>query len=168
MGLIDIVILIIIGTGAFKGFLKGFIHQLAAIAGLIAGFLAARALYYIAAEKLAAYIPDTSMTTLRIIAFITIWIIVPLSFSLIASFFTRAAEMLSLGTLNRFLGFLLGAAKWVLIVGLLINVLDYLDTESKLIKQTKKEESMLYYPIKNIISSFFPTAKNITTEYITI
>lgn len=168
MGLIDIVILIIIGVGAIRGFLRGFIHQLASIAGLIVGFLAARALYLIAAEKLALYIPEASMTTLQIIAFISIWVVIPLLFALIASFFTHAAEMLSLGMLNRFLGLFLGAAKWVLIVGLLINVIDFIDTDSRFIEQTKKEESMLYYPIKNIISSFFPVAKDITNEYITI
>lgn len=166
MGLIDIVILIIIGVGAISGFLRGFIHQLATIAGLVIGFIAARALYLIVAEKLSLFIPDTSLTVLQIVAFIAIWIIVPLLFTLIASFFTHTVELLSLGALNRFLGLLLGAAKWVLIVGLLINVFDYVDSVDSFIGRTKKEESMLYYPIKNIISSFFPVAKDITNEYI--
>ncbi|NDV80428.1 CvpA family protein [Bacteroides sp. 51] len=168
MGLIDIIILIIIGAGAIRGFMRGFIHQLASVAGLIIGFLAARALYLVVAEKLSMYIPSASMTILQIIAFIAIWIIIPLLFTLVASLLTHAAEMLSLKALNHFLGVLLGVIKWVLIVGLLINVLDYLDTDNRVISQTKKEESMLYYPIKDIISSFFPVAKDITNEYITI
>lgn len=161
-------ILAVIGIGALRGLLKGFIHQLASIAGWIAGFLAARALYLIAAEKLAYCIPDASVTTLRVIAFLVIWVIIPLLFTLVASFFTRIAEELSLGAFNRILGLLLGAVKWVLIVGVLINVLDYLDTDHYLIEQTKKEESMLYYPVKHIVGNFFPTAKEITNEYITL
>lgn len=168
MGLIDIIIIAAIGLGAFRGFLRGFIRQLASIAGLVVGFLAARALYLIVAERISLYIPDTSMTVVQAIAFIGIWIIIPLLFTLIAAFFTRAAEALSLGGFNRVLGMFLGAVKWVLIIGLLINVLEYMDAGNSLIGQTKKEASMLYYPIKDIISSFFPVAKEITNEYITI
>lgn len=166
MGIIDIVILCVIGVGAFLGFLKGFIRQLASIAGLVVGFFAAKALYLVVAEKISLYTPDTSMSVLQIIAFIAIWIIVPLLFALIGSFFTRTMEMLSLGGINRFLGFLLGGAKWILIVGLLINVLDFVDADNRFIAQTKKEGSMLYYPIKDIISSFFPVARDVTNEYI--
>ncbi|MDR0659134.1 MAG: CvpA family protein [Mediterranea sp.] len=166
MGLIDIVILAIVGIGAFRGFLRGFIYQLASIAGWIAGFLAARALYLIVAEKLALYIHDASVTTLRVVTFVAVWVIIPLLFTLAATFFTRVAKKLSLGTLNRLLGLLFGAAKWILIVGLLINVLDSLDTNNRL--QIRKEESVLYYPIRDIAGSFLPTVKEITDEYITL
>ncbi|MDR0745081.1 MAG: CvpA family protein [Mediterranea sp.] len=168
MGLIDIVILAIIGIGAFRGFLRGFIHQLASIAGWIAGFLAAKAFYLIVAEKLALCIHDASEPALQIIAFVAVWIITSLLFMLAASFFTRIAEKLSIGSFNRLLGLLFGAAKWALIVGLLINALDSIDTDSNLIKQTKKEKSMLYYPVKNIVGSFLPTVKEITNKYIII
>lgn len=167
MGWIDITIIVIIGIGAFGGFMRGFIHQLASIAGFIAGFFAARALYLVVADKLSFYIPDTSLTILQVIAFIAIWVIVPLLFTLIASFFTKAVEMLSLGAFNRILGLLLGGIKWMLIIGLFINILDYVDHDNSFIKQTNKEQSMLYYPIKEIVSSFFPVAKDITNEYIT-
>ena len=168
MGLIDIVILIIIATGAIRGFLRGFIHQLASIAGLVVGFLAARTLYFTAAEKLAAYIPDATPTLLQVVAFVGIWLVVPLLFTLIASFFTHAAEMLSLGAFNQLLGLFLGVGKWVLILGLLFNVLDRVDPENCFIGKTKKNESALYYPIKDIVGHFFPTVENITDPYITL
>jgi len=168
MGLIDIILLIIIVAGAIRGFMRGFIHQLATIAGLIIGFLAAKALYMVVAEKLSMYIPSTSMTVLQVIAFIAIWLIIPLLFTILASFLTRTAEMLSLKAFNQFLGLLIGTVKWVLILGLLINVFDYLDADNRVMSQTRKEESLLYYPIKDVISNFFPVAKDITNEYITI
>lgn len=168
MGVIDIILIAVVALGAIGGFVKGFIFQLFSIAGLAVGFIAARALYQVVAEKVAIYVTDTSMSVLQIIAFISIWIIVPLLFSLLASSLTRAAEMLSLGALNRFLGLLLGGLKWVLILGLLINVLDYIDGDSRFIAKTKKEESMLYYPIKEIIGTFFPVSKRVADTYIYI
>ncbi|MDR3119242.1 MAG: CvpA family protein [Mediterranea sp.] len=159
MGWIDITIVAIIGIGALKGFTKGFIHQLASIAGWVVGFLAARALFAVVAGKAAFYFPDVPVTTLRIVVFVAIWIMFPLLFTLVASVITRIAEKLSVGSFNRILGLLFGAAKWMLVVGLLINVLDYLDTDNALIGQAKKEESSFYYPVKNIVGSLLPVAK---------
>ena len=80
MATIDIIILIIIGAGAIVGFMKGFIRQLASILGLIVGLLAAKALYTTLAEKLCPTVTD-SMTVAQVLAFIIIWIAVPLIFS---------------------------------------------------------------------------------------
>lgn len=167
MGLIDILILIVIGVGAIQGLLKGFIHQLLSMAAFVAGFIAARMLYVSVAEKLTLFLPDVSSVILQFVAFIAIWGITFIIFALIASLFTHTAELLSLGIFNRILGLLLGAAKWVIVVGLLINVLEFVDTNNELIGKTKKEESTLYYPIKEIFSRFLPAAKNVANDYIT-
>jgi membrane protein required for colicin V production len=168
MELIDLVVLVIVGIGALRGFLRGFIRQLASIAGWIAGFLIAGALHPIVTEILFSYFPDISVDTLRIVSFVVIWLMIPLLFTLIGSIFTRLAEKLSLGGFNRILGLLFGMAKWVLVVGLLINMIDYFDKDNSLIEQTKKEESVLYYPIKNFVGGFLPNVKEVTNEYITI
>ena len=45
MATIDWVIIILLALGAVSGFMKGFFKQLAAVVGLIAGLLVARALF---------------------------------------------------------------------------------------------------------------------------
>ena len=45
-----------------------------------------------------------SMTVAQVLAFIVIWMAVPLIFTLVASLLTRAMEAISLGWLNRWLG----------------------------------------------------------------
>ena len=52
MELLDIIILILIGVGVIQGLMKGFLKQLAAIVGLVAGLLIARALFGAVAEHL--------------------------------------------------------------------------------------------------------------------
>ena len=164
MSLIDVVIICMVIAGTVMGFIKGFLWQLASVLGLVLGLVAARALYVSVAEKLCPAITD-SMTAAQVISFVGIWILVPIIFTLVASFFTHALEAVSLGWLNRLLGLALGTLKWILIIGLFINVLDYVDDNDSVISKTKKEESALYYPIKNFVSSLFPTAKEITNEY---
>ena len=165
MATIDIVILVVIGAGAVVGFMKGFVKQLAALLGLIVGLLAAKALYASVAEKVFSKVTD-SMTVAQVLAFIAIWIAVPLAFALIASLLTKAMEVVSLGWLNRWLGFGLGALKSLLLVSLLIGVIEFIDEDNTLLDQTKKEESVLYYPMKSFAGIFFPAAKHVTEQYI--
>ena len=160
MTTIDIIILIALGAGVIVGFMKGFIRQLASILGLIVGLLAAKALYTSLAVKLCPTVTD-SMT-----AFVIIWIAVPLIFTLVASVLTKALEAVSLGWLNRMLGAGLGALKYLLLVSLVICVIQFIDSDSQLISQTKKEQSLLYYPMESFAGIFFPAAKEVTQQYI--
>lgn len=165
MTTIDIIILIALGAGVIIGFMKGFIRQLASILGLIVGLLAAKALYTSLAVKLCPTVTD-SMTVAQILAFVIIWIAVPLIFTLVASVLTKAMEAVSLGWLNRLLGAGLGALKYLLLVSLVVCVIQFIDTDSQLISQTKKEESLLYYPMGRFAGMFFPAAKEVTQQYI--
>ena len=165
MTTIDIIMLIALGAGVIIGFMKGFIRQLASILGLIVGLLAAKALYTSLAVKLCPTVTD-SMTVAQILAFVIIWIAVPLIFTLVASVLTKAMEAVSLGWLNRLLGAGLGALKYLLLVSLVVCVIQFIDTDSQLISQTKKEESLLYYPMERFAGMFFPAAKEVTQQYI--
>ena len=165
MTTIDIIILIALGAGVIIGFMNGFFRPLASILGLIVGLLAAKALYTSLAVKLCPTVTD-SMTVAQILAFVIIWIAVPLIFTLVASVLTKAMEAVSLGWLNRLLGAGLGALKYLLLVSLVVCVIQFIDTDSQLISQTKKEESLLYYPMERFAGMFFPAAKEVTQQYI--
>lgn len=165
MTTIDLIILIIAGAGVVSGFMKGFIRQLASILGLIVGLLAAKALYASLAEKLCPAVTD-SMTVAQVLAFVVIWIAVPLLFTLVAVLLTKAMEAISLGGVNRLLGSGLGALKFMLLTSLVICVLEFIDGDNKLISATKKNESLLYYPMRTFAGVFFPAAKDMTQQYI--
>lgn len=165
MAIIDIIILVAIGAGTVLGFMKGFIKQLASLLGLIVGLLAAKALYASVAEKVFSKVTD-SMTLAQVLAFIAIWIAVPLAFALIAALLTKAMEAISLGWLNRMLGAGLGALKFLLLVSLLISVIEFVDSDNKMISETKKKESVLYYHIESFAGIFFPAAKAVTEQIV--
>ena len=165
MTVIDIIILIAVGAGVVNGFLKGFIRQLASILGLIVGLLAAKALYAPLAAKLCPAVTE-SMTVAQVLAFVVIWIAVPLLFTIVASVLTKAMEAVSLGWLNRWLGCGLGALKFMLLASLVICVIEFVDGDNKLINETKKSESLFYYPMETFAGMFFPAAKEVTQQYI--
>ena len=165
MTTIDIILLVVLAVGIIMGFSKGFLRQLASILGLIIGLFAAKALYASLAEKISPLI-DGAMTAAHIISFVAIWILVPLLFVFIASLLTKALEVIHLGWLNRILGAVLGAVKYLLFASIVIVLIEYIDQDNSLIDKTKKENSVLYYPMQKVAELFLPAAKNVTQQYI--
>ncbi|WP_308551529.1 CvpA family protein [uncultured Mediterranea sp.] len=163
MTTIDIVILIVLGAGAIVGFTKGFLKQLAGLLGLVAGLLIAKALYATVAERFFLPLTD-SLTVAQGIAFVVIWLAVPLVFLLLATLLTKAMEAVALGWVNRLLGAGLGLLKSALLVSLLICVVEYIDSDNTLLKRTKKQESVLYYPMEKFAGIFLPAAREVAGE----
>ncbi|WP_307757546.1 CvpA family protein [uncultured Mediterranea sp.] len=163
MTTLDIIILVVLGAGAIVGFSKGFLKQLASLLGLVAGLLIAKALYATVAERVFLPLTD-SLTVAQGIAFVVIWLAVPLAFLLLASLLTKAMEAVSLGWVNRLLGAALGALKAALLVSLLVCVVEYIDTDNTILKKTKKQESVLYYPMEKFAGLFLPAAREVASE----
>jgi membrane protein required for colicin V production len=64
------------------------------------------------------------------------------------------------------LGAGLGALKYMLLVGIAIHFIEFVDSKDNLIKSTVKRTSLLYYPIEGFSGVFFPTVKNVTKQLI--
>ena len=163
MEVIDIIILILIGVGVIQGLMKGSIKQLASIVGFVAGLLLARALFGTVAEQLAPAL-GTSITIAQILSFILIWVAVPIGCSLVASVLTKALDVVNLGWLNRLAGAMLGAVKMMLLVGIGIYVLEYIDPKSEMISRTTKRASVLYHPMKELVDQCLPVVKDMTDD----
>ena len=161
METLDWIITAVIALGAAVGFAKGFIRQLASIGGLIAGLLLARALFRSVGERLAAE-TGASVTFSQILAFIIIWLIVPISLSLLAEMLTRAADAVQMGCANRWLGAVLGSVKYAVLLSMAVCFIEFIDTENDLIPSTKKRESALYYPVKSLSGILIPAIKDFT------
>ena len=141
MTTLDIILLVLIGTGAVLGFAKGFLRQLAGLLGLIVGLLAAKALYATVADEVFSQVTDDAGLA-RGLAFVAIWLLVPLLFLLVASLLTRA------------------------IISLLLMTVDHFDTKGTLISRSQKEASMLYGPMTGWAELFIPAARKAAEPYI--
>lgn len=161
----DVFIFVIFVAGAVLGFWKGFIKQLASIVGLVAGLLLARMLFGVVGEKLAADM-GTSVTFSQIVAFILIWLVVPIGLSIGASLITHLLNATPLGFFNRWMGAGLGAVKYLLLLSMFFNFVDYIDQESQLIKTETQERSVLYKPLKGFSGVFLPEIKKVTNHLI--
>ena len=155
----------IISLGVAIGCIKGAIRQLASIVGLLTGLLVARALFVVVGDRLGEEL-GTSVTFARILAFILIGVLVPVVFLFLSSALTRIVNGLQLGWVNRLLGAGLGAVKYMLLVSIAIHCLEFIDSEDSLITSTNKQQSLLYIPVKDSASYFYPVIKDVTKKLI--
>ncbi len=122
MNYIDIILVVPFIFLVVKGFLSGFINQIAGLLGLIAGLYFAYNFYPEANKILLNYLKSDYN---NIIAFILIFITVYFGVSIVGKLLTKASKALALSPLNRVLGMVLGALKGLVVMFVLLFILNY-------------------------------------------
>ena len=151
--------------GAIQGFIKGFVRQLAGLVGLVAGLLIARALFGVVGERLASQM-GMSVGFGQILAFGLIWMVVPITLSLMAYMLTKTLEAVRLGFINRWLGAGLGAIKYMLVASMLVQLVEFIDAKNELLSETTKSSSVFYYPMGKFSGVFLPAIQTVTRQLI--
>ncbi len=158
MNQIDLIILIIAALGAVQGVFKGFILSATSLLGLILGFyISLRFAWYI--EAILRQSTGSDSALMHLLAFGICYLLVIIVMYFIGKTIQKMLEMASLGCLNRISGAIFGAFKGLLLVSALIYVIEIAGQGGLLIKPEKKEASVLYKPIAQLVPSLVPQVK---------
>ena len=76
----------------------------------------------------------------------------------------RSGAVLQDWALRAGLDGLAGAVKFILLIGIFIHVLEYIDTKKELFPEEKRQESVLYQPVKELSDIFFPAIKGVAEQ----
>ncbi len=151
----DIIFLIVLVLGAWKGWSNGLLKEVLGLVGVFVGLYAAYLLYEQVGYELAPHI-GTSPSVASIIAFILIWIGVPIILSLLGSLLTKVLEWVGLEGFNGMGGAFIGLVKYALILGICCNVLAI----THLVKEDSQHNSLLFEPLRKTTSLAFDLAKS--------
>jgi membrane protein required for colicin V production len=146
MNSLDLFLLIPITLGFIFGLFKGLIKELISLVAIVLGIYGAKLFAPFVSDILInkfSFSPTTAHPTAYIILFIAIGIGLLLAANAIDKIFSS----LSLGGLNKLLGGIFGGLKYALIVSVLLNVFDALDSRFNIIKHQTKENSIAYKPL---------------------
>ena len=144
MNYIDIVILLFLLYGAFRGFSKGLIIEVATLAGLILGvFIAIR--YSPFTEGILKDFLNITSRYLSYIALAVTFLLVVIAVYLLGKMLTRLVDIISLGLVNKLLGTLLGIAKYFIMVCVLLMIVDALNDKFHFISEETRENSFLNF-----------------------
>ena len=160
MNILDAFILLPISWGAYKGFKKGFIFEVAIVMALILGLLGGFKFADTASGYLSAAF-NIKNSLLPFMSFLTVFILIIISTILFAKALEGVIKIAALGTVNRIFGLLLGITKWVVIVGSVLFFIAPLDKKFNIIAEEKKNESLLYNPARDFAQTLIPTIEGV-------
>ena len=128
MNWIDFIIIILLVFGLARGFINGFIKELASLLALILGIWGAIKFSTFTAGKLYDYF-DMTGQYVGIIAFLITFVIIVIIIHFIGLVVDKFVEKISLGVLNSLLGLVFGVFKTALILSVIFTVLNAIDAK---------------------------------------
>lgn len=139
----DIILAIPLLYAAWKGFMNGFIIEVASIVALVAGiYLAANGSEW-SADKLQQWF-DLEGTWLGYLAFFLTFVAVVIGVYALAKVVEKAVNLAALKLVNKLFGSLFGTVKMILILSIILNLLSWMDQHIPLLSRTQPAESMLF------------------------
>lgn len=154
MAFIDFIILLLAIWAVYRGWRAGFLKEIISMIGFFVGLFLAAALYSNFGEYLAPKI-GASPGVSDVIAFILIWVVVPILLGMVANILTKALKGMKLGLPNSILGAALSTMKYLVLMSCIFNVMSAIGITGP----EKTKDSVLYNPVKDALGKMF--------EYIT-
>lgn len=155
MNIFDSVIVVILIFAFVRGFMKGFFVEIASLIALIGGIYGAIYFSYFASDLLKEYV-EWSENYITLTAFAVTFIAIVVAVSSLGKVFTKMANFVALGLINKLLGGVFALLKSVLILSVLFVFFSRLNGVIRFIEKETLETSVLYAPVKKIVPTLFP------------
>ena len=158
MNTLDLIIVIPIALGFVFGLFKGLVKELASLASIVLGIYGAKAF----APSLSGFLIRTfsfSPKTALPLSYLFLFILIASVLIIIARSLDKFFDSIALGSLNKLLGGIFAAFKYALIVSVLINIFEAIDSRFPIIKAKSKAESIAYKPVSKIATALWEESK---------
>ncbi|HIR95423.1 MAG TPA: CvpA family protein [Candidatus Coprenecus stercorigallinarum] len=157
MNVIDIVILVLLALAVFKGLKDGLMRQVGGITGLFLGIILAGRFSAMLSGWLHRVAPSISESVVKVLSFIIIIVVVCICVVLISRLLEKVIKISTLGWINRLLGVLLSVFAVVLVIGVIISVIEYVNTEwFILVSPQRLADSKGVQIISSVTDALFP------------
>lgn len=156
--ILDIIIAIPLLFGAYKGFKKGLINEVAGIVALIAGIVLSK----IYAPELAPMIEEKTALQPQValgVAFAGLFVAIVIVVNFVGAKLSKLIKMVALGFANRFFGLVFGISKILLVMGCALYLLDSFQMEDFIISEELRADSLLYPLLEQAVDQLFPLIK---------
>ncbi len=154
MNIYDLIIFLPLTYGMIRGLFRGFVKELVSLISIVIAFIIAET-YSAQLTQYIQSIADIADKTAVIVAYLAVFVgslIIVLLFSNIIHSILKAIKLI---WLNSLFGAALGALKWVILIGIALNVFEAIDSKFHFANQDKKEQSVAYYSIQKIPSNLW-------------
>ena len=155
VNVLDLVFGVIIIVVAIMGAFKGFVRQIVGLLSIFAGVWCAFKFSSWAAVKVQQWC-HAGERTMYIACFIIIVVLVILLGWFLARFIEKILKITTLGWLNRLLGAILGAAKIILLLSVIVYAFNRINTNWNLVSNATLKESSIWVWLVDLYEKVFP------------
>ena len=159
MATLDIILLCCFIPGIIRGLSKGFLEQALALAGIVLSVWAAFRFSTLVCTWLQPYV-KISETTLNVLSFALILLVISLLVVLVAKLLTKVAELAMLGWLDKTLGLVFALAVNALVIGVVIILFDTVNAKFAFVKPEVLDASVVYTTLRDLSYLVFPYLKS--------
>lgn len=163
MNYFDIVFIIPLLWGAYKGFVKGFVIEVASFIALGLGAWGGLKFSYLSAEYLSKAF-DVAENIMPLISFSVVFILIVIVVFLLAKLLQGVLKKAALGFINKLLGLTFGCLKFAFILSIILNLVNVFNNEVEFIKPEQKQSSFLYEPIEKVAQLIIPGIKDLKLD----
>ena len=164
MNWLDAAIAVPLLFGAYKGWKRGLIFEIAMIVGLIIALYLGFKFSSLVSSFLNEHVESMKGIT-PYISFFLIFGTIILGFILLAKLLENILELTALNLFNNIGGSLFGLLKFGFIISILFWLMHSLESNFKIIPDKIKEESLLYSPVLKVASSVNPLLQDVKKEF---
>ncbi len=164
MNYLDVIIIIPLLWGAWKGFQRGLIFEIAMIFGLVLGFyIGFKFLHFF--EQIVSKFISGSGTFLPYVTFFLVFALVIVLMIVLAKLLEGILKITALNAFNKIAGAVFGILKFALVISFMLALFRPVDLRIGLIHQQTKNESFLYNRVLNISHYLFPALQDVKNEF---
>ena len=161
MNYFDIIIIIPLLWGAYKGFKKGLIIEAASLVALFLGVWGGVKFSSISANYLSKMF-DVSEKIMPLISFSITFILIVITVYALAKMLQKVIKMVALGLINKVAGAAFAVLKFALIISVVLTLVNNVNSEIGFIEPEMENSSLLYKPISSLAPSVIPGLQNIS------
>ena len=164
MEVIDIILLVFLIYGLYKGFVNGFFTEVASLLALVVGIYVASHFSSFAENWLKTKVAWDEKY-INVAAFAITFIVVLILVSLVGKIITKIINVAQLGLLNKIAGGVFGAAKYALILSVLINIFGRMNDTLPFVKQETLDKAIVYTKVKSFGPTIIPHLEETIQEF---
>lgn len=160
---IDLIILIPVLFGLYKGFTKGLILSLATLIGLLLGIYGGVKFSHLTSQ----YLFENFEIDIPLVAFAVTFLIIMIGVYLLGKLLNKFANILALGLVNNVAGAIFGAGKVVLILAVALLFFENANSSFHFVEDDVIAKSQLYDYLKqtsDVVFPYFEELKQNTTN----
>jgi len=151
---LDVIIIVPLLIGAWKGFRKGFIIEACTLIALALGIYGGIHFSGTVANLIQEYIGNKKY--LPIASFTVTFILISVVVFIIGKVLEKIINFIALKMVNKLLGLGFGVLKYLLIISVIIMVVNNLNSKLELIPEETTSSSVLYTPILTFSKEIIP------------